>query len=400
MRSRTKLFAAAVVTALAAYGVTLAVVAPPASAAAAFAVAPYVDLTSGTSGMLDTAIKTAGVNSYTAAFITGAGCTPTWAGVAIGSSDVNAKIARAQKAGAQTIISFGGAIGQELAQSCTSTASLVNAYQSVITKYHVNHLDFDIEGAPIADTAANNRRYQAINTLRTRNSGLVISLTIPVLTTGPDFNGDAFLKAAKTNNTRIDIVNAMTMDYGGAIADMGAAAISAAQGTLASAKRAGLNFSMRNIGITPMIGRNDVAGETFTSKNADKVIQFANSNGVGRLAFWSLNRDQPCKNGAGLSDCSGVNDAAMTFTRKFTGFKGNPPPPGPPPPPPPPGPPPPGPPPPPPPPPPGGTTWKAGVSYAVGAVVTFAGIKYKCLQAHTSLVGWEPPNVPALWQPI
>ncbi|WP_349290090.1 carbohydrate-binding protein [Thermoanaerobacterium thermosaccharolyticum] len=23
---------------------------------------------------------------------------------------------------------------------------------------------------------------------------------------------------------------------------------------------------------------------------------------------------------------------------------------------------------------------------------------YKCIQAHTSLVGWEPPNVPALWQ--
>ncbi|WP_374223055.1 carbohydrate-binding protein, partial [Streptomyces sp. FH025] len=21
-----------------------------------------------------------------------------------------------------------------------------------------------------------------------------------------------------------------------------------------------------------------------------------------------------------------------------------------------------------------------------------------CLQAHTAMVGWEPPNVPALWQ--
>jgi hypothetical protein len=29
--------------------------------------------------------------------------------------------------------------------------------------------------------------------------------------------------------------------------------------------------------------------------------------------------------------------------------------------------------------------------------VTFAGITYQCLQAHRSLTGWEPPNVPALW---
>jgi chitodextrinase len=40
----------------------------------------------------------------------------------------------------------------------------------------------------------------------------------------------------------------------------------------------------------------------------------------------------------------------------------------------------------------------AGHAYKVGDQVTYAGISYKCLQAHTSLVGWEPPNVPALWQ--
>lgn len=43
-------------------------------------------------------------------------------------------------------------------------------------------------------------------------------------------------------------------------------------------------------------------------------------------------------------------------------------------------------------------TWAAGTAYAVGAVVTYNGASYKCLQAHTALPGWEPPNVPALWQ--
>jgi chitinase len=47
-----------------------------------------------------------------------------------------------------------------------------------------------------------------------------------------------------------------------------------------------------------------------------------------------------------------------------------------------------------------GTAWVANHAYAVGAIVTYGGHTYKCLQAHTSQVGWEPPNVPALWQLI
>ncbi|WP_214411206.1 M28 family peptidase [Sphaerisporangium fuscum] len=46
----------------------------------------------------------------------------------------------------------------------------------------------------------------------------------------------------------------------------------------------------------------------------------------------------------------------------------------------------------------GGTTWQTYTAYAVGDVVTYQGVSYRCLQAHTSLPGWEPPNVPALWQ--
>ena len=42
-------------------------------------------------------------------------------------------------------------------------------------------------------------------------------------------------------------------------------------------------------------------------------------------------------------------------------------------------------------------TWTAGTAYKVGDVVTYGGYSYKCIQAHTALVGWEPPNTPALW---
>ena len=47
--------------------------------------------------------------------------------------------------------------------------------------------------------------------------------------------------------------------------------------------------------------------------------------------------------------------------------------------------------------PPAGTSWAPNIRYAAGAAVTYGGVSYRCLQAHTSLAGWEPPNVPALW---
>ncbi|WP_224365521.1 fibronectin type III domain-containing protein [Hyalangium versicolor] len=41
--------------------------------------------------------------------------------------------------------------------------------------------------------------------------------------------------------------------------------------------------------------------------------------------------------------------------------------------------------------------WAPNVAYAASDIVSYGGKGYDCRQAHTSLVGWEPPNVPALW---
>lgn len=49
-------------------------------------------------------------------------------------------------------------------------------------------------------------------------------------------------------------------------------------------------------------------------------------------------------------------------------------------------------------PPPAGGTWSAGTTYQVGNRVTYNGASYECLQPHTALAGWEPPNTPALWR--
>ncbi|MFC4101247.1 fibronectin type III domain-containing protein [Paenibacillus xanthanilyticus] len=41
--------------------------------------------------------------------------------------------------------------------------------------------------------------------------------------------------------------------------------------------------------------------------------------------------------------------------------------------------------------------WAPNVAYSVNDTVTYGGKTYTCRQSHTSLTGWEPPNVPALW---
>ncbi|CAL9337043.1 hypothetical protein SUDANB146_00186 [Streptomyces sp. enrichment culture] len=47
-----------------------------------------------------------------------------------------------------------------------------------------------------------------------------------------------------------------------------------------------------------------------------------------------------------------------------------------------------------------GGTWAIGSVYQAGDTVTYGGATYRCLQGHQARTGWEPPNVPALWQRV
>jgi chitinase len=299
-----------------------------APAATGFGVAPYVDMTNNQEPMLNAAISGAGLKAFTAAFVIGSGCTPIWGDTLPVTNDptVNGEISQAQSAGAQAIVSFGGAGGVELAQSCTDTGSLTSAYQTVVNTLHVNHIDFDVEGAAIADTGSINRRFAAIKSLESANPGLVVSVTIPVLPNGPDGNGQSFLQAAKSDGARLDVINVMTMDYYGSWdsnPQMGSYATQAATATLNFARGLWPSDTYGNIGITPMIGQNDDAAEVFSENDAHTVVNFASANGVGRLAFWSVDRDQPCGGSvSGLPSCSEISQSKLDFSKIFDSYSG------------------------------------------------------------------------------
>ncbi|MFJ2955028.1 chitinase [Streptomyces sp. NPDC087270] len=297
-----------------------------APAADTYSVAPYVDMSNSQEGMLDTAITGHGLKAYTAAFVLGSGCNQIWGDtLPIGAdSFTDPLIAKAKSEGASVIISSGGASGLPLAWTCSTQSSIDAGYQALINDYGVTQLDFDIEGAAIADTASVARQMQAMKDLKASNPSLKFSVTLPVLASGLTGDGVNIIKAAKNAGVKIDVVNIMTMDfYSGTGTEMGQGSVSAAEATLAQMQSVDSSYGYGNLGITPMIGKND-DGSTFTLADAQTVESFAAQHGVARLAFWSINRDQPCSGSANsLPTCTEISQSSLAFTDAFLPFAGN-----------------------------------------------------------------------------
>jgi hypothetical protein len=195
---------------------------------------PYVDTTAYPPYNLVSTARQTGVKQFNLAFIvSGGGCTPEWGGTtAIGDNPVAAQIGALRAIGGDVRISFGGEAGDELALTCATAAQLEAAYQRVISAYDVHEVDFDIEGAALANTAANTLRDQALAALQQQDN-LQISFTVPVIPSGLDSGTVAMLGGAVQAGVRISAIDIMTMDYGdGAAPDpggmMGSYAIDAA----------------------------------------------------------------------------------------------------------------------------------------------------------------------------
>jgi chitinase len=304
---------------------TSIVSAVPASASVG-QVAPYVDMSNSQEGVLNTVISSDGLRSFTAAFTIGEGCSDIWGDTLPVGSDptIGGEISSAKAAGASVIVSSGGSAGEPISFTCTDQSTIDAAYQAIINDYGTDELDFDIEGAAIADTAGIDRTFQAMEDLKASNPSLAWSVTVPVLPTGLDSNGTALLQDAQNMGVTIPLVNIMAMDYYQGDIEMGNAAISAAENTLNQMRAVNGSYSYANVGITPMIGIND-DGSTFTLSDASSVASWASSNGIGRLAFWSVDRDQACpggNGGAASPTCSGVSESTGQFTGAFTGAGG------------------------------------------------------------------------------
>ncbi|MFI6099883.1 chitinase [Lentzea sp. NPDC051213] len=294
-------------------------------AATLSSVAPYVDMGAWPTPVLSTMASRGGVKSFTLGFVTSYGCKASWFGAYDPRSGwQKEEIAKLRAAGGDVKISFGGASGIELAYFCTTPTTLANEYDAVVKAYSLKYVDFDIEGAGVADPTTIQRRSQALKILQDRNPGLKISLTLPVLPSGLTQDGVNVVQQAKNAGVNLDLVNIMAMDYYQGPGDQGAKAIAAARATQAQVKAVyGLSdaAAWKKIGVTPMIGVNDSQNEIFYQKDARALVSFASQVHLGMLSFWEQGRDANACNGA-LYRCTNIAQQPYEFARIFAGYNG------------------------------------------------------------------------------
>jgi len=296
--------------------------------------APYVDMLLWPTPSLTTMATESGSKYFSAGFIVaGSGCQATW-GRHYTMSDgfLIDDISSLRRLGGDVIVSFGGAAGTELALACSTVAALQAQYQSVIDTYGFTRLDFDIEGSALTNTAANDRRAQAIAGLKApAGKTLTVQFTLPVMPSGLTPGGlDLLRNAIIDNHLDIGVVNVMAMDYGRSYPDnMGLHAVEAMTSTirqLAALYGVPENDArvLARVGVTPMIGLNDVSPEVFTFNDAYTLLSAAQQNGIGFLSIWSATRDKPCPRRQVVSPtCSGVDQGPWDFTHLFLSFIGN-----------------------------------------------------------------------------
>ena len=251
------------------------------------------------------------------------------------------QIARIRATGGDVVPSFGGysadSTATEIADSCTDVARIAAAYQKVVTTYDITRLDMDIEDASLDNTAAIDRRNQAIHLVQRwaqrHHRPLQIVYTLPTTPAGLEANAVNVLTSAIKYGARVDIVNIMTFDYyDDQPHDMAADTRTAATGLLGTLRALYPHRSAEHlwnmVGITEMLGIDDygTGGETgppevFTIADAHAVTRWAAAHHIGQLSFWALGRDNGgCPGTAGSDECSGVAQQPYQFTHIMAPF--------------------------------------------------------------------------------
>lgn len=271
-------------------------------------------------------------------------CQPSWGGyysmaAADQSLNLGLRVTQYESAGSDVGISFGGQANTPLASTCTSVATLAQDYVDVARHYHSSTLDFDVEGAALADTAGTQRRAEALATDTKKGAPLAaahIWLTLPGSLQGLGTSALAQVASLLARHVPLAGINVMAMNYGSAVPDMTSAIEGTVRDTAAQVQKLANQYGdgltganlWAHLGVTVMIGQNDSMGESVTLDDAQSLEGFAQSNHLARLSIWSLNRDAPCgtssgaENGVLSTSCSGVTEGVLGFSDVFAHLKG------------------------------------------------------------------------------
>jgi hypothetical protein len=224
--------------------------------------------------------------------------------------------------GGDVIVSFGGEGGTELAIAETNTATLETEYDSVISRYRLTWLDYDVEGRALSNAAANRRRNAALAGLQAKHPGLRISYTLPVDPQGIPAEARTLLADAKARGVQVYSANVMTMDFGAHYSKGKKMSDVAVASALKAHEQCAAIDPEIQIGLTPMIGQNDQRGEIFTLEDARALMRWARAQPwICSVSFWASNRDAGRGGTRGNGNTtSGIEQSPWAFTGAFQEF--------------------------------------------------------------------------------
>ena len=295
---------------------------PPPPPTGAMAAAPYLYEGWGDPPNPTTVMQATGVRWFTMAFILSNGsCNPQWDGNRPLTGGVDqSTINTIRAAGGNVIPSFGGASGNKLEASCGSAGALAGAYQRVINAYGLKAIDIDIETDAYSNPTIQQRTVDALKTIRANNPGLVIYVTFPSDSSGPDAS---LINRAASSGLTVDGWTIMPFDFFGT-GNMGQLSVQAAEG-LKNRLKAAYGYSddvaYRHSGISSMNGVTDNDPSHITTADFTTMLSYAQAHHLARFTFWSVNRDRPCTGGS-ADACSGVAQSNWDYTRIVARYTG------------------------------------------------------------------------------
>ena len=212
--------------------------------------------------------------------------------------------------GGDVCISFGGQFGKAPWAVSKSAEKLKNMYVDVIKTYNCKRIDLDIEESNQGE-AENRINAQAVAAAQAE-TGVAVSLTIPIMPYGWENKQIKLIRAYLDAGVDIALINSMTMCYGAGLnagEDYGDASVRAITTSIGQMQKI---YSDYNINLTPTqayaktgatmaIGYESSLYPTFTTAMAKKVTDDAIKNNYGMLSFWSINRDAKMESNRAIS---------------------------------------------------------------------------------------------------
>jgi chitinase len=287
---------------------------------APMAVAPYLSLGWGDAPAPSKVMAATGVRWFSLAFVLSSGaCEPRWDGYRPLNGGVDARTVRAvRKAGGDVVPSFGGGSGHKLEQSCPDSASLAAAYQKVIDAYDLKAIDVDIELSAYRSAEAQRKTLGALSRVQKADPGLVTYITLPSDRSGPD---SSLIERAAELGVEPDAWSIMPFSFvpsakGEDMGRISTLAVDGLRDRLVNAYGYTETEAYTHSGISSMNGITG-EGERITVKDFRTIAAHARKHKLGRLTFWSVNRDRPCgeRPYPAEDSCSGVEQKPWQYTR-------------------------------------------------------------------------------------